>query len=138
MDYFNHSDNQLQNNGNVNYVPRQPAPERNKGFIIASMVLGILSILFSCVGFYSIPFASLSILFAILAYRKGRKMNSMAVSGIITSCIGIIMGILVTIWAFWYMSVLIEDGFLDYYESYLEETYGEEVTDLLKDFYGVE
>jgi len=138
MDYFNHSDNQLQNNGNVNYVPRQPAPERDKGFIIASMVLGILSILFSCVGFYSIPFAALSILFAILAYRKGRKMNSMAVSGIITSCIGIIMGILVTIWAFWYMSVLIEDGFLDYYESYLEETYGEEVTDLLKDFYGVE
>ena len=67
------------------------------GFSYASFLLGLWSITLCCCGIFcifAVPCAALGILFALLVYRKGKKLNSIAKSGIILSCIGSVIGIL--------------------------------------------
>ena len=67
------------------------------GFSYASFLLGLWSITMCCCGAFciiAVPVAALGILFALLVYRKGKKLNSIAKSGIILSCTGIVISIL--------------------------------------------
>lgn len=68
------------------------------GFSYASFFLGLTSVTMCCCGI-SIPMAALGILFALLVYRKGKKLNSIAKSGIVLSCIGMVIGILVLLYS---------------------------------------
>lgn len=82
-----------QNTENTNYVPNQPS-KRPNGFAIASLVCGILSLVLCCTGILGIPAGALSILFAVLSKRKGERLSGMCIAGIVTSAIGILLGIL--------------------------------------------
>lgn len=66
-------------------------PER-KGFAIASLVLGILSLVLCCIygGFLGI----LGLIFGIISLAKKESKMGMAIAGIITSAFGLIYGIL--------------------------------------------
>lgn len=68
------------------------------GFSYASFFLGLMSVTMCCCGI-SIPTAALGILFAMLVYRKGKKLNSIAKSGIALSCIGMVIGILMLLYS---------------------------------------
>lgn len=66
----------------------------SKGFSIASMVLGIISIVLFCIWYLSIPCAILAIIFGIVGMKKGGK--GMAISGLVLGIIAVaIVGIFV-------------------------------------------
>lgn len=56
-------------------------------FFIASLVLGIISILTICTVILPLICGGLSILFAILSHRKGEDLNGLALTGVICSSI---------------------------------------------------
>lgn len=66
------------------------ATVEKKGYSIASLVLGILSVCFFCVWYISIPAAILAIIFGVLGRKQGAK--GMATAGLI---LGIVAGVLV-------------------------------------------
>ncbi len=83
-----------------NYVPAgggqyPPAPEKN-GMAIASLVMGILSLLCCCCGYAGIGFGALGIIFALLS-RKEEPMCTHAKTGLILSIIGIAITVIVVI-----------------------------------------
>ncbi|WP_124098285.1 DUF4190 domain-containing protein [Ruminococcus sp. Marseille-P6503] len=72
--------------------------EKNSvGLSVASMVLGICSIVFSCFAFISIPCAIIGVILggASLATKKGGK--GMAVAGLVTSIISLVPTIIVIV-----------------------------------------
>lgn len=75
-------------------------PDGN-GFGIASMVLGILALVFFC-GCINIPLAILSIIFAIIHISRKTGSNGFAVAGIVTSVISVILTIMVIVGFFVY------------------------------------
>ena len=94
MDQFPY--NQYNNNNTSSYGP---APEKIDAFSVASIVCGMISIILCWTGLFYIPAGALGILFAILSRRKSKPMPSMSLTGIILSCIGIAMGVLVLIFS---------------------------------------
>ena len=85
-----------QDNWNQQY--QQPIPPygyrepEHKGFAIASLVLGILSIVLCCIygGFLGI----LGLIFGIVSLAKKESKMGMAIAGIITSALGLIYAIM--------------------------------------------
>ncbi len=69
-----------------------------KGFCIASMVLGIIALVLFCVFYISIPCAILAIIFGILGIKSTGK--GMAVAGLVTGSIGLIISIAIIVFAF--------------------------------------
>lgn len=70
-------------------VPQQP--KRKKGLSIASLVLGILSILFLCCCGLNIITAPLAIIFGIVALCKHQDGTGLAVTGIITAVLSLLV-----------------------------------------------
>ncbi len=54
---------------------------------IASMILGIISLVFTFIYFISIPCSILAIVFSALSLRKGR--NGMAITGLVTGILSL-------------------------------------------------
>ena len=77
-------------------------PEGN-GFGIASMVLGILAIVFVC-GCINIPLAIISIIFAIIHINRKTGSIGFAIAGIVTSTISVILTVIMIV-AFMYYGV---------------------------------
>ena len=67
-------------------------PNRN-GFGIASMVLGILALVFFC-GCINIPLAIISIIFAIIHINRKTGSIGFAIAGIVTSVISVILTVI--------------------------------------------
>lgn len=63
--------------------------DENKGFSIASMVLGIISIVLFCIWYLSIPCAILAIIFGIVGMKKGAR--GMAIAGLVLGIIAVAM-----------------------------------------------
>ena len=55
--------------------------EEKKGLSIASMVLGIVSIVLFCIWYISLPCAILAIIFAVIGMKNGGK--GMAIAGLV-------------------------------------------------------
>lgn len=70
-----------------------------KGFSIAALVLGIISLVICCLWYVSIPCAILAIIFAILGIRK-KAGKGMAIGGLVTGIIAICLWVLLFIFAF--------------------------------------
>lgn len=66
-------------------------PKRKKGLCIASMVLGIITLVFFCVWYISIPCGILSIIFGVLGIKTVDK--GMAITGIVTGSIGLFVSL---------------------------------------------
>lgn len=73
---------------NNNEDNKQSKKDR-KGFAIAAMVLGIISIPLFCIWYISIPCAILAIIFGVLAVKSSRK--GMAIAGIATGATGLVL-----------------------------------------------
>lgn len=63
-----------------------------KGFSIASLVLGIVSIVLCCIWYISIPSAIMAIIFGILGKKQGGK--GMATAGLVLGIIGVALVII--------------------------------------------
>lgn len=77
------------NSGNELYADNK---KPGRGFGIASMVLGILSLVCCCTAYFGIVLGVLGLIFGIISYKKGS--NGFAIAGIITSSFGILTGII--------------------------------------------
>lgn len=73
--------------------------KKGKGLAIAGMVLGIISIAFSCCGFFDIVFAILGLIFSIVSITKS-KSKAFSIVGISTSGIAILVIIISSLLGF--------------------------------------
>lgn len=67
------------------------------GLSIACMVLGIVSLVFSCVYYISIPCAIVALVFAFICFRDKRPSKGMYVAGLVCAIIGLVFAVLVLI-----------------------------------------
>ena len=89
---------------NQYHTPQPPTMGDNQpghGMAIASMVMGILSLVFWCLCIGYIIFAPLGIIFAIVAKNQGSS-SGMITAGLATSIVSIVTGIL-----YWVVYILI-------------------------------
>ncbi len=84
---------EVQNNVNTN--PTQEAKKERKGFCIASMVLGIIALVFFCIWYISIPCAILAIIFGILGIKTATR--GMAIAGLVTGSIGLAISVILIV-----------------------------------------
>lgn len=75
---------------NYNNQPQQ-AP---KGFAIAALVLGIVSIVFCCLWYISIPTGVVGIILGVMGRKKCTTAQGMATAGLVLSIIGAVLSIL--------------------------------------------
>lgn len=118
---------------NPNHLTSQPTqPPKASGFAIASLSCGIASLVCCCVGL-GLPLGALAILFAVLNRRKGKEMNAMSVTGLITGIIGLVLGIGIYISS---MSIYADPDFQQSMYGSFKEIYGEEYADIMAEIYG--
>ena len=105
MDY-NHNDNREgwdkwnSNASNSSYYNQPVHRPYGQIFSIASAVCGLLSLMTCCTIVLSLPLGALGLLFAVLAYRKGRKTSNICVTGITLSCIGLAAAAALIVYSF--------------------------------------
>ena len=96
------------------------------GFSIAAIICGVLSLICCCTGILAIPVGSLGIIFAVLTKRKGSGMPLMSTIGIWLCCVGMALGILLTVYSF--MVILSDPAMLEQlmtdYDIMFEAMYG--------------
>ncbi len=104
-------------------VVEEPKKEK-KGFCIASLVLGIVALIFFCLWYISIPCGILAIIFGILGIKSMNK--GMAIAGLITGSIGLVISTLIIIALFMFgfavgiSDVLDDDTGSTYHRSYYD------------------
>ncbi len=101
-------------------TPKEPVKNR-KGLAIAAMVLGIVSIVFFCVWYISIPCAILAIIFGILSIKSTRR--GMAIAGISTGAVGFVLMLLLYAFIFFVIGVGTFSGLRDAIEYYDNHDY---------------
>lgn len=72
-------------------VSRQSNKPSN-GFAIASMVLGIISIVCCCISYFALVCAVAAIVFFIVDYKINKKASGMAIAGLICGIFGVLIG----------------------------------------------
>ena len=103
-------------------VIKEEAEKDKKGFSIAALVLGIISIVLCCVWYISIPCGILAIIFGIVGIKSSKK--GMSIAGLITGSIGLIISIIMFVaLVFLGMVIGISEGLdgLDYDSSYYDD-----------------
>ncbi len=65
----------------------QTVPQESKGLSIASMVLGIISVVLFCIWYISIPCAILAIIFGVVGMKKDGK--GMAIAGLVLGIVAL-------------------------------------------------
>ena len=85
-------------NNEFNFQSTTAAPQKKNGYAIASLVLGIVSLLFCCCCcanvFGLIPMgicAVLAIVFAFLSKKDGGKMQAIAIAGLVLGIVSILV-----------------------------------------------
>lgn len=115
-------------NGNYNNTENQPPQNTDRtsnGLAIVSLVLGIVSIVLSCCVFGGFLFGALALIFALLSRGKEHKFDGMAIAGIVTSIVGMLLGIAFLILVI--VDVAVTSGgkgfesIIQYYEQQLEQ-----------------
>ena len=96
------------------------SPYRGQGFAVASMVCGILSMTLTCLAIVPFILGAFSLIFASLAYRKGRRRNNLVFYGLVSSGFGIISAIIMLVQIF---TVQLDGTQFNAYQQYLQEYY---------------
>ena len=145
MDYNqNNRDNQNNqwdrwdsNASNSSYYNQPTHRPYRQGFMLASGICGLLSITTCCTGVLSLPLGALGILFAVLAARKGKKLNGTCIGGIISSCLGILAGIVMILTSFLMLPEMLKDElYREQLDMVTEQMYGMDFAEFLEEFYG--
>ncbi len=98
---------------------------RSRGWSVASLVLGILSILCCCLEYGGLIMGALAVVFAIISRRNLGYFDGMAIAGLVTGIIGAVFGIAMLVLGL-YLNANPE--ILESYLEYLESIAGESGT----------
>ena len=115
MDYYQNQNNEM----NQNMPQIDP---KYRGLSIASMVCGICSLVLCFMGLLSIPTGALGILFALLTRKRGQRMNNMCVAGIWLSCVGLSLGIFITVSSI--VTVFTDPSYMNMLDQMYQQMYG--------------
>jgi len=108
-----------------------------QGFLIASGVCGLLSVTTCSAVILSIPLGALGILFAVLTYRKGKKINSACLIGLVSSCMGLLAAMIMIIYSFVMLPVMLEnEAFRNQFNTITQQLYGMDFVELIEQYYG--
>ena len=120
----------MDNNNNISFedlTGTSPSPQAPKkqtnGFAIASMVLGIISVLCCCINYISIVIAVIAVVFFVVDRKTNGKSNGMAIAGLVLGIFGIASGVLSI-----FSSLILNNAFPELesiYNSVFESLYGE-------------
>lgn len=124
---------------NSSYYNQPTHRPYGQGFLIASMICGVLSVTTCCTGILSLPLGALGILFALLTCRRGKKMSSSAMTGIVLSAMGIITGVSLLAYSFHMLPAMMRDPmFRNQVDAITEQMYGMDFEEFMKEYYHYE
>lgn len=124
MDFYQNANNNNRQN-----------PPKPSGFSIAALVFGILSLVTLCTGLLPIPLGAMGILFAILTYRRGRKLPSLSLTGLCLSCVGMVFGIALYVYTLVTVMPLLENPeYRKELNTYYESVLGISLDELLGEY----
>ena len=105
------------------YVQQTSGPQGGgKGLSIASMILGIVSVLCSCcLWFIAIPAGIVGLILGIVGIKRGGEGRGMAIAGIITSSVSIVLGLVMAVMFISAMTSGVYNGMDDFYRNYYSE-----------------
>ena len=106
------------------------------GFAIAAMILGICSLLLFCTVYLPVPLGALGCLFVILAKRRGKAMSGAAITGLITSILGMLCGAFILIVSLFSAFTLLRPENRELLDSIFEQTYGVDFQEYFETIYG--
>jgi hypothetical protein len=108
---------------NYNHTPAAPEKSYPNGYAIASLILGIVSIVLCCCGCITIVTSALAIVFAILS-RQGQPMRGNAIAGLICGITGLVLALVMLFSAIAAIATNDSSDFEDfYYDFYGEESF---------------
>ncbi|MDR2043456.1 MAG: DUF4190 domain-containing protein [Clostridium sp.] len=140
MDHSNHSDKDLWTYRDSSKSPyyNQPTfdPHKKDAFSIASLVLGILALLFACTVFLPIPLGSLGILFAVLSFRRKRPFPPFALAGSLLSGIALALSAALIVSSLAMLpKMLQEEAYRRQLDLLSEQLYGQDFETMLEKVY---
>ncbi len=125
------------NASNSSYYNQPTHRPYGQAFSVAAAVCGLLSVTTCCTVILSLPLGALGILFAVLAHRKGKRMNSACITGLTLSIIGLASALLIMIYSLVMLPVLMKnESFRNQINTMTEQMYGINFSDLMKQYYG--
>lgn len=137
MDYFNYT-----NDSEHSYYERQnqsPYRPRNNHFGMASCICGIIAMATMCTGILPLITGSLSIIFAVMGHRKGRRMESTSLAGIAFSSVALLFVGFILFYSFKVLPVLLQDETFHKQMSYMYESmYGEDFDSFIEQYYDLD
>lgn len=121
---YNGYDNRTPGGGN-NYENRgysfqtiMDIKSRNRGFAIASMVLGIFSVICCCSTIVALITATLSIIFAIVSRVRMGYFDGMAVAGLVLGIVGFVFAVSMLL-----LDAFFTEKFLEWLQIYYPDIY---------------
>ena len=142
MDY-NHNDNREgwdkwnSNASNSSYYNQPTHRPYGQTFSIASAICGLLAMTTSCTIILSLPLGALGILFAVLAHRTKKKMNTTCVTGIALSCVGLVSAVSMIVYSFVMLPSLMEnEAFRNQVNAVSQQLYGMDFDVFMEETYG--
>lgn len=111
-----------QNQYQTQYQNQYQMPQKkSNGMAIASMVLGIISLLLFCIPYFAIPASIVGLILGIISIRGKKDGKGMAIAGIILSSIALLIGVLIIILS----AAIASSGLLDeFMNGFNSEFYG--------------
>lgn len=108
-----------------------------QSFSVASAVCGLLSMTTSCTIVLSLPLGALGILFAVLAHRAKKKMNSTCGTGLILSCVGLTTAVSMIVYSFVMLPSLMQNAtFRNQVNAVSQQLYGMDFDEFMEGAYG--
>lgn len=116
----------------------QPTQKRNP-FIIAALAAGIFSLLSICTGILPLILGSLGILFALLSRRKGKRLETPAFIGMITSIMSIAFSLVIIIMSFAALPAMLKSSeYRKQLNEVSESMYGYSFDEIIEEGYGID
>lgn len=133
MDYFNYTNQS--DSGNYGNEPRQYTPGKNY-FALASCLCGIIAFATLCTGIFPMIAGSLSIIFAVMSHRKGKQMETTALTGIAFSSIALLFVAFILLYSYIVLPKLLEnDQFRNQMRFFYENMYGSDFDTFIEPYY---
>lgn len=119
LGYGNNQSGNEFNGGNFDYTSQQPQKDPGHGLAIASLVLGIISLISCCCVYLSVVVGVVGVVLAIISKSKSNtgKMETMAKVGMVLSIVGIVLAIGYIVFGLVYMQTPAYQEYLDMLNS---------------------
>ena len=125
------------NASNSSYYNQPTHRPYGQAFSVASAVCGLLSMTTSCTIVLSLPLGALGILFAFLAHRAKKKMNSTCGTGLILSCVGLTTAVSIIVYSFVMLPSLMQNAtFRNQVNAVSQQLYGMDFDEFMEGAYG--